>query len=299
MKKVLIVINSYSISENIIYKSTRLKEELLKYKIESDIVKANQLLVKTKGNELDLEYLTDYYFAIYLDKDNYLAKAISLKIPLYNNYESLILSDDKMLSILNLYNSNIKAPLTISCPLCYIDEPKVDEVKLFLDDVEKALSYPMVFKLTHGSLGKQVFLINNRKELEEYYSMYKKVPHIYEEYLNYHIGDDYRVIVVGDEVIASMERVNKNDFRSNIALGGKGYDVTNTLNDSYKQLAIKAAKCLKLDYAGIDIAKGKDDEPIFIEANGNAFFTEIEKVTSINIASHFIKYILRKEKIID
>lgn len=298
MKKVLIVINSYSINENIIYKSNRLKEELLKYKIDSDIVKANSLLVKTYGDKLDLD-LNDYYFCLYLDKDNYLAKAISLKISLYNSYESLVLSDDKMLSILNLYKMGIKAAKTISCPLCYLDDIKKEDIDIFLNSLEKEFTYPMVMKLTHGSLGRQVFLISNRKELEEYYSTYKKVPHIYEEYLNYHLGDDYRLIVVGNKVIASMERINKKDFRSNIALGGKGYDVTDTIPSIYKEAAVNAARALKLDYAGIDLARDKDDKPIFIEANGNAFFTEIEKVTRINVASHFVKYILLKEKIID
>ena len=298
MKNVLIVVNSYSYSSNIEYKVRRLEEELRKFNIDVDIRKANELLVSTNGNTVEDTLLKKYLFCIYLDKDNYLAKAISLTIPMYNNYESLILSDDKMLSILALKDSNIISPKTISAPLCYTESPQENEVEKFLDKIEKELSFPLVFKLCHGSLGKQVFLIRDREELKLYYNKYKNLPHIYEEYLTAHIGDDYRLIVIGDKVVASMERKNENDFRSNIALGGKGYDVTNVVPDIFKKVAVEVARRLKLDYAGIDLAISKDDKPIFIEANGNAFFTEIEKVTSINIARQLVEHILKKEKII-
>ena len=91
-----------------------------------------------------------------------------------------------------------------------------------------------------------------------------------------------------------MERINEADFRSNIALGGKGLDATNTIPESFKDMAIKASSVLKLDYAGIDIAMDDDGSPLFLEANGNAFFTEIEKVTNINIAKEIVKMILKR-----
>ena len=120
------------------------------------------------------------------------------------------------------------------------------------------------------------------------------LPHLYEAYLPFHPGRDYRLITIGERVVACMERVNERDFRSNIALGGKGFDVTDSLPDTYKEVALKAAKALLLDYAGIDIAIGKDGEPLFLEANGNAFFSEIEKVTGIDIASLLVDHVLRK-----
>lgn len=298
MKKILIVINSYSNNINIKYKSEHIKEEVNKYGFKCDILKANDLIFISDGNNVYSSLLKEYSLCFYLDKDNYLAKAISFYMPLYNSYESLVLSDDKMLSILNLKDQGIKCPLTISNPLCYVEDPNENEVDKFLNKVETSLSYPLVLKLVHGSLGKQVFLINNKEELKKNYYSYKNLPHIYEEFVSYKKGDDYRLIVVGDEVIAAMERINKNDFRSNIALGGKGFDATSTISKEYIDTALKASRALKLDYAGIDLAIGKNNEPIFLEANGNAFFTEIEKVTNINIASHLVEYVLSKEKLI-
>ena len=86
-----------------------------------------------------------------------------------------------------------------------------------------------------------------------------------------------------------MERKNEHDFRSNIALGGKGYDVTDSIEEVYKEVAIKASEALDLDYAGIDLARGKNGEPIFLEANG-----KVEKVTHIDIANEVVKMIINR-----
>lgn len=298
MKKILIVVNSYSDNINVKYKSQHIKDEVNKFGFECDILKANDLIFITDGNNIYSSLLQDYSLCFYLDKDNYLARAISFYMPMYNSYESLILSDDKMLSILNLKDKNIKCPLTISNPLCYVDNLSSVEVDKFLNKVEEILSFPLVLKLVHGSLGKQVFLINNKEELKSNYYLYKNIPHIYEKFISYKKGDDYRLIVVGDKVIAAMERINEKDFRSNIALGGKGYDVTSSISKDFINTAIEVTKALKLDYAGIDLAIDENNKPIFLEANGNAFFTEIEKVTSINIAHHLVRYVLTKENLI-
>lgn len=293
MKKALIIINGYVINPNISYKIKRLKEEFLKLNVECEVKDAIALLPYCYGNKIDLD-LSAYSFAIDMDKDCYLAKIISMELPMFNSYESMILSDDKMLSIIKLKNSGINCPLTIPSPLCYLNNPDKKIIDTFLDKVEEALSYPLVFKECHGSLGRQVVLIKNRKELEDIENRYKNTQHLYENFLDKNQGHDYRIIVIGGKVIACMERINENDFRSNIALGGKGYDVTNTISEEYKNLALKASEVLGLDYAGIDVGISNEDKPVFIEANGNAFFTEIEEVTHKNIAETLAKYILSK-----
>ncbi len=290
----LCVFNSFSDNVNNEYKYQRLKEEFLPYDVVLDKTDALSILPLCYGDKTVIEGLDDYDFVIYLDKDNYLAKAISDKLPLFNSYESLILSDDKMLSLLQLEKYDIPCPLTIPAPLCYVDEVKEEKKQRFFSTLEKNLTYPFVFKENYGSLGRQVKLIHNREELESTYEKYKKVPHLYERFLSKNQGHDYRLIVIDKKVIAVMERINEKDFRSNIALGGIGVDATDTIPESYKEIAVKASEALKLDYAGIDIGIDDDGKPMFLEANGNAFFTEIEKVTKINIAKEIVKMILSR-----
>ena len=290
----LIVINGYTHNASLLKKASRLKEALFSKGVSSDILLSTSLLAISTGDENRVSLPARYDFCFYLDKDSYLCRALSLLMPVFNSYESLLLSDDKMLTLQALQGTGIKAPETIAAPLCYVDRPDRKAAEAFLDGVERRLSYPLVFKACHGSLGRQVRRIEDRKDLESCYYENCHLPHLYEAYLPFHPGRDYRLITIGERAVACMERVNERDFRSNIALGGKGFDVTDSLPDTYKEVALKAAKALLLDYAGIDIAIGKDGEPLFLEANGNAFFSEIEKVTGIDIASLLVDHVLRK-----
>ena len=295
--KALIVINGYTDNGSLLKKAKRLVEALEAESIAADVKKATHLLVLSQGDKgCVLPEGEKYDFCLYLDKDAYLAKALSEEMPLFNSYRSLVLSDDKMKTLQAIRKTGIQAPKTISAPLCYVDNPDPKEVSFFLHHVEEVLSFPIVFKACHGSLGRQVLLLKNEKELFQCYQQNSHIPHLYEEYLSSHPGQDYRLFVIGEKVIAAMERKNDKDFRSNIALGGKGRDVTKTIADSYKDVAIRACKALDLLYAGIDIAIGKDGEPIFLEANGNAFFSEIEKVTGIDVASFVVKEVLGRLK---
>lgn len=290
----LFVINAYSNNKNNDYKIHRLKEEFAPFGVTLDTKDALSLLPIACGDKTVFESELDYDFIIYLDKDRYLAKALSDKLPLFNSYESLVLSDDKMLSILELEKTGVKTPLTIPAPLCYVDSAQREKEETFFSFLEEKLSYPMVFKENHGSLGKQVKLIHDRKELSETYAEYRKVPHLYERFLKEHQGHDYRLIVIDGKVTAVMERVNENDFRSNIALGGKGYDATGKVPSSFEKMAVDAAHALHLDYAGVDLAMDSEGSPLFLEANGNAFFTEIEKVTGKNIAGTLVSMIRKR-----
>ncbi len=290
----LCVFNSFSDNINNEYKYQRLKEEFLPYHVSLDKTDALSILPLCYGDKIVMDGLKGYDFVIYLDKDSYLAKAISEKLPLFNSYESLLLSDDKMTSLLQLEKYKIPCPLTIPAPLCYVDEISKEKKEKFFAFLEQNLSYPFVFKENYGSLGRQVKLIHNREELETNYERYKRVPHLYERFLSKHQGHDYRLIVIDKKVVAVMERINEKDFRSNIALGGIGKDATNTIAENFKEIAIRASEALKLDYAGIDLGIDDDGNPMFLEANGNAFFTEIEKVTKINIAKEIVTMILSR-----
>ena len=85
-----------------------------------------------------------------------------------------------------------------------------------------------------------------------------------------------------------MLRKNENDFRSNIGLGGKGYKID--LPQKASEIAVKVSKILNLDYCGVDILFDENNYYL-CEVNSNAFFQEIEKVTSINVADYYARYI--------
>ena len=86
--------------------------------------------------------------------------------------------------------------------------------------------------------------------------------------------------------------MNDKDFRANITNGGKmkKYEPT----PEQKQMAIDVCRELNLDFAGVDILFGKDNEPVLCEVNSNAHFKNIYDCTGVNVAEHIMKYIKKK-----
>jgi glutathione synthase/RimK-type ligase-like ATP-grasp enzyme len=97
--------------------------------------------------------------------------------------------------------------------------------------------------------------------------------------------------VIGGKVVASMERVNEKDFRSNVEQGGIGKKIE--LDKTVTEIAQTVAKTLNADYLGIDILF--DGEEYYLcEANSNAFFKGITNATGIDVAEFYAKHILEK-----
>lgn len=289
MKKALCLLNAYVQTEGPLYFYKRMKEELLRYDILLERKTNAEILtyIDSEGNARSR--LGNYSFVLYLDKDLYVSFLLEkLGYKLFNSANSIRLCDDKMLTHLALADHGIKMPKTITAPLNY-SAIISDE---FIQNLETELSFPFVAKENFGSLGKNVFLIRKHEELIEFEKNHYQNPRLYQEFIASSKGFDYRVIVIGGVVKAAMKRVNKNDWRSNIAQKGHGEKAI--LPPSYAQMAEKAATLLDLDYCGIDILEGLDKEPILCEVNSNAFLTGIEATTKINVAGSYAAQIVSK-----
>lgn len=288
MKKALCLLNGYIQQGGPLHFYQRMKEELLKFDIDLEMKTNQELSVFINSNGSISNSLPKYEFCLYLDKDGYISKMLELAgLRLFNSSEAIYLCDDKMITHIYLANNGIRMPKTISAPLNY--SRNFDDK--FLNNVEKELSFPLVAKRNYGSLGKGVFLLENKNKLVDFEKKYQSEPHLYQEFIKSSFGFDYRLILIGGKFVAGMKRLNENgDFRSNIAVGGKG--ILTKIPDSYISLAEKAANLLKLDYCGIDLLKGKNDEPILCEVNSNAFLKGIEETTGINVAYQYAKHIV-------
>ena len=53
-------------------------------------------------------------------------------------------------------------------------------------------------------------------------------------------------------------------------------------------------KEIELDFAGIDILFGENDEPVFCEANSNAHFKNLYDLTGVNTAEFIVEYIKKQ-----
>lgn len=284
----LIIVNGYGLAHGIEHQISRLTEEFTKRNIHVDIKKNNDLLTYVENGRI-ITSLPKYEFILYLDKDRFVARMLEkLGYRLFNSPASIELCDDKMLTHITLANHGIKMPLTISSTLCYRD----DGNRNLISEVEKKLSFPLIVKENYGSLGRQVYLVNNHNELLDIENKLIHTPHIYQQFISSSVGVDYRIIVINHKVVAYMKRENKHSYLSNLACGGKAYKVE--IPESYKKVAEKCSKILKLDYCGVDVLIGPKGEPIVSEVNSNAFYEGIETTTGINVAGAYVDYILGK-----
>ena len=150
---------------------------------------------------------------------------------------------------------------------------------------------PIVIKSHEGTQGKGVMLAESNQSaksiIDTMYSMGKRI--LLQEFIKESKSEDIRAFDVGDKVIAAMKRIGvKNDFRSNIHLGGKGSIVT--LSKEEEHIAVKSAKLLGLNIAGVDLIRSKRGA-LVLEVNSTPGLQGIEEYTRINVAEEIIKYI--------
>ena len=253
-------------------------------------------------------------FIIFYDKDITLAAALEkMGYRLYNSADAIDVCDSKVKTAEKIaeYNLNCKddeakilMPKTYKVPFTYENIGIKDSYSFdFLDYVEKDLceagkgelsgAYPMVIKESNSSFGMGVHLAGSREEAVKLICEYGNKECIIQEYLSYSSGRDYRLQMVSDKCVCAMMRSNENDFRANITNGGKMSEYKPTDEDLI--LARNVMKCLKLDFAGIDIMHDKSGRVVFLEANSNAHFKNIYDLTGINTAEKMIEYIVAKD----
>ena len=289
--KGLVIINGYPNGEKFLRQGERIAEELCLLGVPTDVVKNGDVSVLLdKDGSVKHSLAKEYSFAVYLDKDKYLGRALeACGLRLFNNAEAVEVCDDKMLTYLALRTSGVPIAKSIPAPLCYT--PNVTPNGNFLKKVEETLGFPLVAKKSYGSFGKGVQLVHGTAELQKIESEWLYVPHFYQEYVAESAGRDIRVIVIGGKAVAAMERIAQDgEFRSNVELGGKGRKIL--LDESYASIAERAAQALKLDYCGVDLLEGKTGASV-CEVNSNAFFEGLESVTGFNVAKAYAEYILR------
>ncbi len=192
-------------------------------------------------------------------------------------------SRDKLRSLQLLAKAGVGIPKTI-----------VSRNSADIDDLlEKLGGMPVIIKLARGTHGNGVVLAETKKAaksvLQAFYLTNEDGTNILlQEFVKESAGTDIRVFVVGGRVVASMMRQSlDDDFRSNLHKGGEGTKVK--LTEEERKMAIKAAKAMGLNVAGVDMMRSERG-PLILEVNASPGFG-IEKVTGRDVASPIIEYV--------
>lgn len=197
-------------------------------------------------------------------------------------------SRDKLRSMQLLAKSGVGVPKTVFSR----NSTDIDDL------IEKLGGTPVIIKLARGTHGNGVVLAESKKAaksvLQAFYLTNEDGTNVLlQEFVKESAGTDIRVFVVGGRVVASMKRQSlDDDFRSNLHKGGEGTIVK--LTEEERKMAIKAAKAMGLNIAGVDMMRS-DRGPLILEVNASPGFG-IESVTGRDVATPIIEYIEQNAK---
>ncbi|PIZ04494.1 MAG: 30S ribosomal protein S6--L-glutamate ligase [Gammaproteobacteria bacterium CG_4_10_14_0_8_um_filter_38_16] len=155
---------------------------------------------------------------------------------------------------------------------------------------------PLIIKLIEGTQGVGVVLAETRKAAESVAQTLRGLHAniILQEYIPESKGADIRCFVVGDRVVASMQRVAApGEFRANLHRGGTA-EMTR-ITKAEREAAIKAAKIMGLGMAGVDFIRSKRG-PLILEINSSPGLEGIEMATKKDIAGIIIRHIEKNAK---
>jgi ribosomal protein S6--L-glutamate ligase len=150
---------------------------------------------------------------------------------------------------------------------------------------------PLIVKLMESTHGKGIVLAETDKAAEGVINAFRglNANFLVQEYIEESKGSDIRCFVVGDRVVAAMQRTAKEgDFRSNLHRGGTASVIK--LKPEERSLALKAAKVMGLDVAGVDLIRSAHG-PLVLEVNSSPGLQGIERVTGKDVADMIIEYL--------
>ncbi len=163
------------------------------------------------------------------------------------------------------------------------------------DDVEEQIELlggpPVIIKLQEGTQGNGVILAESKKSAKSIIdTLYKMDTSILiQKYIEESNGEDIRIFVVGQKIVASMKRTSAiGEFRSNVHHGGITEVIEPTAKE--KHIALNATKHLGLGVAGVDLIRSKKG-PLLIEVNASPGLEGIEGATGINVAREIIQFV--------
>ncbi len=201
--------------------------------------------------------------------------------------QALQLARDKLRSLQLLSKCDLPVPKTIM----------VGRYENLHQVAVKLGGFPVVVKVLEGTHGEGVALARTFWDLQRlmtaYFRHHDRV--ILQEYIPEAQGADLRVIVVADQIVASMKRQAKpGEFRSNLHRGATAVPVE--LSDKEKKMVRKVVKSLGIEVAGVDLLPSNQG-PLVMEVNASPGLEGIEKTTGADVAGAIVQYVERKFKV--
>ncbi|MDQ3267078.1 MAG: RimK family alpha-L-glutamate ligase [Myxococcota bacterium] len=204
-------------------------------------------------------------------------------VPVLNRAPPISRSRDKLRCLQLLSSAGLAIPATV------LAHDRSNVTKL----VEQVGGLPAIIKLIRGTQGVGVMIASTLPEvqtmLDTFWDLGQEI--VLQEFIRESRGVDVRALVVGDRVVGAMRRrAKKGEFRSNIHRGGEGTPIE--LTAEYRDAAVKAARVIGLEVAGVDMLEGADG-PKIMEINSSPGFEGLERASGADIAGAIIDHAIQ------
>jgi len=208
----------------------------------------------------------------------------SMGVPMVNGASAIARSRDKLAALQTLAAAGVRIPRTV------LARGGGDVKEL----VAQVGGLPAILKLIQGTQGVGVMIAHSEAEVTSILSTLWDLGQeiLLQEFVAESQGRDVRALVVGDRVAGAMRReARKGEFRSNLHRGGFGTAVQ--LSHEDEEAAVRAARVLGLDVAGVDLLESADG-PKVMELNSSPGFEGLERATGLDIAGEIIAQALAR-----
>jgi RimK family alpha-L-glutamate ligase len=185
---------------------------------------------------------------------------------------------DKFLASALLAVAGVPTPRTVACE-------RADDALEAFDD----LGSDVIVKPLFGSMGFGMARVADRDIAQRVFRALEIERAVYylQETLP-HDGVDVRALVVGERVVAAIERVGTT-WRANLARGARARPVL--LDEPRAGMCVRAAAALGADYAGVDLLRAADGRDYVIEVNGIPGWRGVEEATGVDVAAALVEHL--------
>ncbi len=195
-------------------------------------------------------------------------------VPVVNRPRALETAIDKYLSLCRLTDTGIPVPQTVVC-----------ESLETLGDAFDDLDRDVVVKPLFGSeVGGIVHCTERRKLDAELSAVVEAGRAVCVQRYVESDGADFRLLVVGDSVVAAMRRTAPpGEWITNIARGGAA--TRHKPDIVQRELALRASRAVGAEIAGVDVIYDRDGRPFVLEVNAVPGWRSLSSVCDLDIAT--------------
>lgn len=200
-------------------------------------------------------------------------------VPVINTPHAMRLADNKIASAIAFKKAGLPSPdFVVASPSTSAEE------------VIEHLGLPVIAKKAISNGGKGVLLLETIQQVRTI--LMTETDLLFQKYIAKSRGRDYRLLVVGGEVVAAMERKSTSgDFRANASQGGHAEKLVPSSEMS--DIALRSSKLLGLEIAGVDLLDSADG-PLLCELNSSPGALKLEEVTGADIFAAKVDYALQR-----